>query len=138
MLSFIFSFAKTHLNLDWENEFKSDQKWNYLLNMREFWEAHSKELENKLSQEGISVLECPSCRARTYNIFESKCELCGHSEERIKCDICGEQKWESEVESRDEVDGDIDSGLFHFSYRICQDCLERKIESDAYPYEDLF
>lgn len=136
LLSFILFFTKTHLGLNWEGEFKSDKKWKALIDIKEFWEAHSKELEKKLAEEGVSVLECPSCHAVTYDIFESKCELCGHSEERTKCDICGEEKWESEIESRDDVDGDIDSGLCHYSYNICTDCLEGEAEAGAFSYDE--
>jgi len=130
MLSFIFSFAKYHLGLDWENDFKKDRKWNALLSIYEFWEAHSETLEKQLMEDGEDICECPSCGAFTYNLSTPECALCGHFEERVICENCNEEFWESETETFEGVDGD-ESGVYEFRFTTCRNCLEKQIAEDA-------
>ena len=131
MLSFIFDFSKRHLELDLEKEFRSDTRWDELINLYEFWEAHSTTLEKQLSEQKKPVCNCPSCGAVTYDISESKCLLCGNTEELVECDECHNMVNELETKTFDEVNGDPESGVCgSYSLTICQNCIDRHIAED--------
>jgi len=115
MLSFIFSFARSHLELDLETDFRGDDRWSTLIKIYEFWKAHSETLEEQLSKEGKSVCACPSCGARTFDLSCMKCALCGHMEDRVECGLCGEMVWESGAEIF----------VIPKGFAICQRCIDR-------------
>jgi len=128
MLSFIFTFAKSHLELDLETDFKEDDRWSELIQIYEFWEAHSTALERQLSEEGTPVCDCPSCDATTFDLSVMECIFCGHREEQIECDICHETVWETDTETFDLVEADREPE----SVTVCQTCIERsQAEEDA-------
>ena len=128
MLSFIFTFVKSYLEIDLETDFKQDDRWSELMKIHEFWEAHSTALEKQLSKEGTPVCECPSCYAATFDLFGMECAFCGHRQEQIECDICHETVWETDTETFDTVDADGDPE----SVTVCQTCIERsQAEEDA-------
>ncbi|MEA3432630.1 MAG: hypothetical protein U9R01_08215 [candidate division WOR-3 bacterium] len=105
MLSFIFNFSKYNLGLDLETEFKQDDQWSELIDIYEFWEAHSKALENQLLDEGKPICECPLCGAQTFDLTVMKCALCDHSDEEVECDVCHETVWESNTEIVERIPG---------------------------------
>ncbi len=128
MLSFIFTFAKSYLEIDLETDFKEDDRWSELIHIYEFREAHSTALEKQLSKEGTPVCDCPSCDATTFDVSVMKCALCGYMEEQIECDICHETVWETDTKTFDTVDDDGDPE----SVTVCQTCIERsQAEEDA-------
>ncbi len=132
MLSFIFLFSKSHLNLDMEADFKRDKRWNALIEIYEFWEVHSKAIENQLLEDGEDVCECPACGAFTYNLSETECAFCGHMEEEVQCEHCEEMFWVSETETFEEVDGDFETGATGIiRYTICKNCLEKEAALEA-------
>lgn len=130
LLSFIFYFVKQHLTLDWEKDFKTDDRWAELIEIYEFWEAYSQTLEKKLSEEGKPVYECPFCGACTFDLSIMQCELCGHIENEMECDFCHEQVWESETETYKEIDGDEDSH-HTFLITICRKCIDAQLATEA-------
>lgn len=128
MLSFIFYFSKVHLGLDLEADFKQDRRWDALIEIFEFWEAHRETLENQLMEAGENVCECPACGALTYNLSEEECAFCGHYEERLICSRCNKEIWESEAEIIETVNGDEKSGLSGFNITMCWSCFEKERE----------
>ena len=132
ILSFIFLFSKSHLKLDMEADFKRDDRWNALIAIYEFWEAHSKAVESQLLEEGADVCECPACGALTYNLSETECVFCGHMEEQIQCEHCEGMFWESETETFEELEGDAESGITGvYEHTICKNCMEELAAQDA-------
>jgi hypothetical protein len=123
MLAFIFHFAKTHLDIDWVKEFKKDDRWKALIDMYEFWEQYSQTLGKQLQDAGKTVGDCPRCYAWTFVFEAMRCALCGHCEDQIKCEKCGELCWESDIEIISGIDGDQDTGPEPYEYSICKECL---------------
>jgi hypothetical protein len=124
ILSFVFSFTKTHLGVDWEKESRADGRWKALLSLAEFYDVHCNEIEERLSAANISVCECPSCRAMTFVENASQCELCGHYEEKVICEECGKECWESQIKIVEEIDGDEKNwGIYRILF--CEECLEK-------------
>jgi len=97
MLAFIFHFVKAHLDMDWVGEFKKDDRWKALIDMYEFWEHYSRVLGKQLEDAGKPVGDCPRCNAWTFDFEVMQCALCGHHEDQIECQKCGESCWESDV-----------------------------------------
>lgn len=135
MLSFIFDFSKSHLNLDLEYEFRENDRWKELIEIYEFWEAHSAAMEKQLMKSGKPVWDCPSCGASTFDLSLMRCIFCGHSEERLECNICHKEVWESDIKTIKGLDGDEQSGAGFFSMNICRDCSDKheiaEIKADA-------
>jgi len=127
MLSFIFTFARSHLKLDLETDFKQDDRWSALIDIYEFWEAHGATLEKQLSEEGKSLCDCPSCDAGTFDLSVMECAFCGHVEEQIECEACHEMVWESETETLETLAADMKPE----SITICQTCLEHGAAEDV-------
>jgi hypothetical protein len=117
LLSFIFHFSRNFLNLDWEKEFRKNDYWESLINMYDFWKAHSEVIENELNEKNVFTIECPICGANTLNIDASKCEFCGHHEEIIECESCKKFYPKSEL-SIMEIYEDEES----YSVCICKNC----------------
>ncbi|MEJ2746239.1 MAG: hypothetical protein P8123_11245 [bacterium] len=117
LVSFIFSFTKQHLAVDWEDEFRRDDRWKALLEIEEFVEARVKVIQEHLERDSTSTTECPACYAPVFNLEAEECELCGHTESQIECFSCGEYVWEREVEL---VPVDV---LGNENY-ICKGCIE--------------
>lgn len=136
MLSFIFDFSKRYLELDLEKEFRNDSSWEGLIDMYEFWEAHSATLEKQLSEQDKPICACPSCSADTFDLSKGECALCGHREEQIKCEGCGNWVWESESENFGGMHGDEESGMFEYSITLCKDCIKKEDEFQEY-YADI-
>jgi hypothetical protein len=78
-LSFIFTFARAHLELDLEQEFRSDDTWISLLEQfYEFAQLHASKLSSQLLDEGRPTDQCPECGYDTLDLFDETCALCGH------------------------------------------------------------
>ncbi len=131
MLSFIFNFAKRYLKLDLETDFKQDDRWSALIDIYEFWEAHSVALGKQLSEERKPVWDCPSCGAGTFDPSLMKCALCGHTEELVECDVCHEMVRESDTETIEGMNGNEESGVDYFSATICRTCLDKEEAVEA-------
>jgi len=99
MLSFIFTFSKFHLELDLEEEFRKDDTWESLIKLVEFREAQAKAIAKKFSEDGTESTDCESCGEPTFDIEAEKCELCGHRDQLVTCDQCGDSVWASDTES---------------------------------------
>lgn len=126
MISFIFDFSKSHLELDLEQDFRKDDTWKALIEIYEFWEAHAAALEKQLSEKNRPICECPSCGAATFDLEESKCVLCDHEEDQIECDVCKNTVWESDAETFEGIEGDEESGVYGYSITMCRKCVENQ------------
>lgn len=118
MLSFIFDFSKQHLQLDLENIFRKDGRWESLIDIYEFWEAHSAIIEKRLEQEEKVVLDCPSCGAATFDVEESVCLLCGCKEDLVECNSCHENVFLEKADCIELPDGS--------EYTICVECQKQQ------------
>jgi len=135
ILSFIFTFAKKQLDVDWESDFRKDKRWSKLVEIHEFWLAHSFAIHDRLEEEGAVVCSCPNCNAGTFDRDADTCMLCGHSEEHHRCSYCRKTFWESELEKTDIMEGDYESGGAVTEGWICQDCIDDA--ADAYMEYDI-
>lgn len=78
-LSFLFDFGSRELDLDLDEEFKSDDTWECLLmDLFEFAEAHGQRLAALLAEEGVPTTGCQFCGADTVHMIIESCQLCGH------------------------------------------------------------
>jgi hypothetical protein len=78
-LSFAFSFAKEHLEVDLSADFKDDDTWNVLVeDLSEFARAHGQRIEAELRKKGQSPNWCDGCGENTVPTHGGSCELCGH------------------------------------------------------------
>lgn len=98
LVSFIFSFTAQHLEVDWEKDFRKDDRWKALIAIKEFVEEHEKVLQKRLQRESLPTTECPACYSSVFNLDAEKCELCGHEERQVECCCCGRCVWESDAE----------------------------------------
>lgn len=81
-LSFAFSFAQEHLEIDLSEDFRSDDTWRVLIDdLREFADAHGRRIEKKMQESGTPTTYCEECETPTVPIFGGSCELCGHWQE---------------------------------------------------------
>jgi len=79
MLSFIFTFGSEQLGCNLEDEFKSDDTWEMLLNeLYEFTDEYGSRISARLYAEGISMDSCPNCGQETVDLSRGFCALCGH------------------------------------------------------------
>jgi len=97
ILSFIISFSKYELNLNWESEFVINPNWERLKLLSSFWEEHSDRILKQLEKDEITTEYCPLCSADTLDIEEAKCHLCGFIDLLIECRMCEETFLESSV-----------------------------------------
>jgi len=97
ILSFIISFSKYELNLNWESEFVINPNWERLKSLSSFWEEHSDRIIKQLEKDEIATDYCPLCSADTLDLEEAKCHLCGFIDLLIECRMCGENFLESSV-----------------------------------------
>jgi hypothetical protein len=78
-LSFIFSFGSEQLGSNLEEEFKSDDTWDMLLQeLYEFTEEYGSRISSRLYAEGISIESCANCGQETVDLSCGFCALCGH------------------------------------------------------------
>lgn len=124
MVSLIFEFSKHHLDLNLEEEFRQDNRWKGLIDIYEFREAHSSIIEKQLKEDNKIVWECPSCGAKTFDIEQESCGLCGHQEQVVKCEICHEKYFESDTDEVMDVDYDEEGPISADRYRICYVCRD--------------
>ena len=80
LVSFIFSFTAQHLEVDWEKDFRKDDRWKALIAIKEFVDEHEKVLQERLERNSTPTTECPACCSSVFNLDDEKCELCGHIE----------------------------------------------------------
>lgn len=121
LLSFIFVFSKTHLDQDFEADFRDDITRSVLADIHEFWRAHGPIIEQRAQDEGREVIDCPACGRTTFDFDSMECIFCGHIEEMSECNVCGEMVWESDIESFEHTTGDIN---------MCQDCISKDAAAD--------
>jgi ribosomal protein L37E len=126
MLSFIFDFTKHQLSLDFETDFRKDNRWSKLVEIYDFWSAHAEALGKELEERGEETRDCPRCGASTFVISESQCALCGRQDQLVTCGQCGHEVWESETET---LEGEAYSDSDNLT--ICQNCIGRA------EYEDM-
>ena len=131
LLSFVFDFAKQHLDLDLEAEFRADARWRALVDMAEFWQAHGEQIEEHLAKSGVPHRDCPACGADTFDLSQSSCALCDHAAEVVVCDRCHEPVWESDTETF-SYDGDpAGHHRGSDSTTICRSCLDFESAQEA-------
>jgi|GEM_PF-624913 len=130
MLSFIFDFSKRYLQIDLEHEFRQDHRWGSLIDIHEFWSAHSDKLQDELIKNEIPIDQCPACGGITFKIEDGKCALCGHMEATVTCDICHKERFEWEIEVHDEVDYGPEGAERCASISVCEDCLRKDWEAE--------
>ena len=97
LLSFIFDFSKTHLELNYEDEYKDKPEWSILIDWYGFFIERSKSIEAELKKEKKQILECPLCFANTYSPWDNKCLLCTHHEQLVTCEDCGNEIFEKDT-----------------------------------------
>jgi hypothetical protein len=90
VLSFIFSFADEHLNLEWKASHLKDGKWLILRQYTEFYDDLLRKAQEKIDANEIYVIKCTSCHNETFDVDEEACLVCGHSEEVLECKWCKE------------------------------------------------
>jgi len=79
MLSFIFTFGSEQLGCNLEDEFKSDDTWEMLLNeLYEFTDEYGSRISARLYAERISMDSCPNCGQETVDLSRGFCALCDH------------------------------------------------------------
>lgn len=127
MLSVIFSFSKTYLNLNLEKEIRNNKMWSELIQFYEFWDVHSKEIEKQMHDENIPAMVCPSCGANTFNVNSETCAMCDHRDKFVGCNVCGEQVLESDSEESNEPEnidahGQPDGFV---TKTICKNCITK-------------
>jgi Zn finger protein HypA/HybF involved in hydrogenase expression len=87
-LAFILKFSETELKLEWSALCFENNKWYVLYQYKEFYESLLTTTNEKIDNEEIPVLECPSCHNETFDIEQEYCLLCGHKEEVLECVRC--------------------------------------------------
>lgn len=115
LLSFILDFSKNNLSLNWEEEFKQSPKWRLLMADRDLWIIHKPLIEKRMVDEKKAAYYCPSCSAKTFDLGNGCCELCGHTEEVAQCDGCKKKFPVSYLT-------DVDGGEEHGPLSICGRC----------------
>lgn len=79
MLSFIFIFGSEQLGCNLEDDFKSDDTWDMLLNeLYEFTEEYRSRISARLYAQRISMDTCSNCGQETLDSSRGFCALCGH------------------------------------------------------------
>lgn len=122
LLSFIFDFSKTHLDLDFEAEFKIDDTWQSLIDIYDFWQEHAKTTERRLRKEGRNLIECPACDAHTFDLDMNHCAFCEHEETLVECYVCDEivEEWDTETI---EISDDF--------VEICNRCIQKELAAEV-------
>lgn len=122
MLSFIFVFSKKHLNLDWEEEFRPDDRWESLVSIYEFCQAHVDTVRKRIHEENGHIIECPQCGWETYDVYGDVCRLCGHHAYVEECDSCGEYVPESFMHQVEKLVEDTEEGRYSTIVDVCGSC----------------
>ena len=101
LLSFVFEFASEHLppgddqRLDLVGQLRRNELWKDLRRVTDYFTVHARTVNERLRQEGRTILTCRSCSADAFSDEEGKCRLCGEiGGERISCHTCGQPLWE--------------------------------------------
>lgn len=90
VLSFIFSFADEHLELNWREAHLREGNWYILRQYTEFYEDLLRKAQEKIDSDEIYTIKCTSCNNETFDVDEEKCLACGHREEVLECRWCKE------------------------------------------------
>ena len=90
VLSFIFSFADEHLDIEWRAAHLRDGKWWILRQYTEFYEDSLRKAQEKIKSGDIYVIRCTSCHIEAFDVEEVKCIVCGHCEKVLECKWCKE------------------------------------------------
>jgi len=99
ILSFIFYFAETHLDIDLEQEYRADDTWKSLVNIYDFWAEHVSIVEKRQDDDqNVLCCECPKCGAITFDVFEGECAFCEHTKETYYCYRCGQYHFDFDME----------------------------------------
>jgi len=98
ILSFILHFAQRELDLEWQEKYLDHEKWNILREYTEFYKQQLGNVKNRIDDEEIPVISCPSCHNETFGLETEKCLLCNHEEEVLECKWCEESYLYSDVE----------------------------------------
>ena len=101
LLSFVFEFTREHLppgndrRLDLVGQLRDNELWEDLRRVTDYFSRHASMVNERLKEEGRTILTCPSCAADTFSDEEGKCRLCDQpGGERIVCHECSQPLWE--------------------------------------------
>lgn len=130
----ILSFSQKYLDLDIREKLEYDL-WAALISITDFMESFSQKKLEELKNKSIYCYECPDCGYNSLENLEHEefCHICGYSESLVECDICHQSVRESETETIEDVDYDIDGPVNYFCTTVCQECMQTD-ESDYYDY----
>ncbi|HJN14488.1 MAG TPA: hypothetical protein QGH10_03300 [Armatimonadota bacterium] len=119
VLSFVFWFAREHLESDLEAELRAEPCYQASLMVYELWAPHAISLEQQLRNAGKHLAPCPECAATTYLIEDSHCALCGSDQRGVECPRCGITVPETDCISMDAILPDGSVGVVHY----CVHCI---------------
>ena len=78
-LSFVFSFGRAELGIDFAKDFQMDDTWRSLLEeLYQFTESYRKRLKAIMCTRGDHPVECANCGEEVVPWHGGSCELCGH------------------------------------------------------------
>ena len=103
VLSFIFTFAEEHLELDWKADHLTMGRWHILTQYTEFYSDLLRKSEEKIDKEELYTIECTSCHNDTFSVYYEKCIVCSHVEEILDCKWCQEPYIFSACEYHEEA-----------------------------------
>jgi len=118
MLSLVFDFTNRYLDYNLENELKTDDTWDQLIDNYAFFIEYVKSLEKRLQDEKREVISCPICESVTYDIQKNECLLCEFSGEVATCDCCGNRFPSSDPEIFRTPDGKFECYDYRNSHCI--------------------
>jgi hypothetical protein len=79
VLSFIFFFGSVQLGCSLEDEFKSDDTWDMLLNeLYEFADEYGSRISACMFSAGVPIDSCNNCGQETVDLSRDICALCGY------------------------------------------------------------
>lgn len=90
ILTFIFKFSSSELDLNWSRRRIEDPRWVKLNEYASFFEAQKAYLLEMTQNEEIDTIECPICRFVLFDVDKNACLLCGHHENVLYCSSCHE------------------------------------------------
>ena len=78
-LSFVFSFGRAELGIDFAKDFQADATWRSLLEqLHQFTESYRKRLAEIMRSRGDDPVECSNCGEDVVPWHGGSCEFCGH------------------------------------------------------------
>lgn len=98
IVSFILQFSDEQLDLNWTDDLQQNSAWKNLIKYKTFYEGLLRNINQKIINDELLVIDCPWCYNETFSVEDEECLVCNAQDIVHECIICNRSFLDAELD----------------------------------------